>query len=78
MRVAMLLCVVLSVGCGMKRTPVASGQRTEDFVPAPGLFAERDIQYIGNVPHCILRLTMEKDGAAVYAEAVLQWCEGVR
>ena len=63
-----------------KPVDAATGPRTESFDPAPGLFAERDVQYVGNVPHCILRLTMADvpDGTAVYAEATMQWCEGVR
>ena len=78
MRFTILLLVVLTAGCAAHRAPVASGTRADTFSPAPGLFAERDVQYVGNVPHCILRLTMAEGGEAVYAEATMQWCEGVR
>ena len=80
MKVLVMVLAVLAVGCGMKRTPVATGPRTDGFVPAPGLFAERDVQYIGSKPHCILRITQTElpDGLASYFEVPLQWCEGGR
>ena len=80
MKVLVILLEVLAVGCGMKKTPVATGPRTDGFVPAPGLFAERDVQYIGPTPKCIVRLTLEeaKDGLASYSEVPMDWCEGVR
>ena len=78
MRLLPLLLVALTASACASRAPVVTGPRTPTFEPVAGLFAERDVQYVGNVPHCILRLTMAEGGEAVYAEATMQWCEGVR
>ena len=58
----------------------ATGIRAEGFSPAPGFFVERDLQYVGSVPHCIVRLTRQEaiDGVAAYSEVVPEWCEGLK
>lgn len=75
-----LLALIVLAGCAAKKAPIATGERTSGFVPAPGLFAERDVQYIGSTPHCIFRLTLVEapDGLASSLEVPMQWCEGVR
>ena len=82
--IALAALVLLVSGCAAKSSPVVTakrpdGVRTAGFSPSLQLFAERDVQYIGTVPHCVYRLTLEgaPDGHAVYVEASMDWCEGV-
>lgn len=75
------LLLVLA-GCGAKARPalVPSGQATFGFVPASHLLsAERDLQWVGNEPHCILRIVLAEaqQGGPVYVEAPREWCNGV-
>ena len=82
-RLLLILLVVLTVGCGAKRAPVVAvtpdGYQTFGFAPAPGFFAERDVQYRDGKPHCIVRLARAANpgGAASYLEVSMEWCEGV-
>ena len=61
--------------------PVASpATPTFGFVSASDLFlAERDVQWVGNTPHCIVRLVLAEapEAGATYAEAPMAWCSGV-
>ena len=69
--------------CAAKRAPVLAvtpdGYQTFGFAPAPGFFAERDVQYIDGKPHCILRLprAANPNGQAAYLEVSMEWCEGI-
>lgn len=81
MKVLVIAIALLAAGCAAKKTQVVTGPTTNgDFVPAPGLFAERDVQYVGSVPHCIVRLSKAKqpESFASYAEVPLDWCEGAQ
>ena len=61
-------------------TSLPDGYRTTGFEPAPGLFAERNVQYLGTVGHCIFRITRAEapESSASYLEVPMEWCEGVR
>ncbi len=80
MKVAILaVLAVCASACGGARAPVVTGPRTPNFEPVAGLFAERDVQYVGNVPHCILRISIAGDERFVsYVDVAMEWCEGVR
>lgn len=83
MRLLLVLLTVLVAGCAAKQARMATvtpdGYETFGFSPAPGFFAERDVQYRDGRPHCIVRLTRAANpgGAAAYLEVGMEWCEGI-
>ena len=83
MRLLLVLFTVLVAGCAAKQARVATvtpdGYETFGFSPAPGFFAERDVQYVEGKPHCIVRLTRAANpsGTPAYVEVVMDWCAGI-
>ena len=79
--VAAVFACISVVACGGKRQPVTSPSApTFGFTKADGLFlAERDVQWTGTTPHCIVRLVLAAapNALATYAEAPIEWCAGV-
>lgn len=85
-RIVLLVLVVLigqAVGaaCAQKRQPVASpASPSFGFTKADGLFlAERDVQWTGTTPHCIVRLVLASapEALASYSEVPIEWCAGI-
>ena len=73
---------VFAVWAATPRTPTvatAPSVETFGFAPAPGFSVERDVQYVDNVPRCILRLARAANpgGLAAYVEVVMDWCAGI-
>lgn len=85
-RIVVLVLVVLigqviGAACAQKRQPVTSpASPTFGFTRADGLFlAERDVQWTGTTPHCIVRLVLASapESLAAYVEVPAEWCAGV-
>ena len=78
--VVVMACISV-VACGGKRQPVTSPATPSfGFTSADGLFlAERDVQWTGTTPHCIVRLVLAAapESLASYVEVPAEWCAGV-
>ena len=79
--IVMLALVWPAAACaGRARSLVTPSAATFGFQPASHLLsAERDVQWVGQEPHCILRLVLAgaPQSTAVYAEAPREWCSGI-